>query len=59
MLERQPRLGMLLERVHDYRGALKAYERAQRSDRPEIAETARSRAQALAFGLSVAEKGQR
>lgn len=53
------KLGMLLERVHDYRGALKAYERAQRSDRPEIAEAARSRAQALAFGLSVAERGQR
>jgi len=53
------RLGMLLERQHDYRGALQAYARAQRSDRPEIAELARSRAEALAFGLSVAEKGQR
>jgi peptidoglycan hydrolase-like protein with peptidoglycan-binding domain/Flp pilus assembly protein TadD len=53
------RLGMLLERQYDYAGALSAYDRAQRSDRSEVAELARSRAQALAFGLSVAEKGQR
>ena len=52
------RLGMLLEREHDYAGALRAYDRAQRSDRSEIAELARSRAQALAFGLSLAEKDQ-
>ena len=51
------RLGMLLERHGDYHSALEAYQRAQRSRDPEIAELARSRAQALAFGLSVAEKG--
>jgi len=57
--EAAARLGMVLERQHDYRGALHAYERAQRSDRPEIAELARSRAHALALGLSVAERAQR
>ena len=57
--EAAAKLGMLLERQHDYRGALDAYARAQRSDQPEIAELARSRAQALAVGLSVAEGGQR
>jgi Flp pilus assembly protein TadD len=51
-------LGMLLERQHDYRGALAAFERAQRSDRPDITELARSRAQGLALGLSVAEEGR-
>jgi len=52
------KLGMLLERQHDYPGALEAYARAQRSDQPEIVELARSRAQALAVGLSVAERGR-
>jgi LPXTG-motif cell wall-anchored protein len=53
------KLGMLLERQHDYAAALEAYARAQRSDRPEIAELASSRAQALAFGMSMAERGHR
>jgi peptidoglycan hydrolase-like protein with peptidoglycan-binding domain len=54
--EGSAKLGMLLERQHDYRGALQAYRQAQRSDRPEVAELAQSRADALAFGLSLAEK---
>jgi peptidoglycan hydrolase-like protein with peptidoglycan-binding domain len=54
--EGSARLGMLLERQHDYRGALQAYRQAQRSDRPEVAELAQSRAYALAFGLNLAEK---
>lgn len=53
------KLGMLLERQHDYSRALQAYARAERSDQREVAELARSRAQALTFGLSLAEKGQR
>ena len=53
------RLGMLLERQHDYSGALEAYARAGTSDQREIAELARSRAQALAFGLSLSDEGQR
>ena len=52
------RLGMLLERQHDYHGALQAYARAQNSDRPDVVELARLRGDALAFGLSLAEKGQ-
>jgi peptidoglycan hydrolase-like protein with peptidoglycan-binding domain len=50
------KLGMMLERQHDYPAALEAYARAQRSDRPEVAELARLRANALALGLSVAGK---
>jgi peptidoglycan hydrolase-like protein with peptidoglycan-binding domain/tetratricopeptide (TPR) repeat protein len=53
------RLGMLLERQHDYSAAIEAYARAELSDRREIVELARSRAQALAFGLSLSEKGPR
>ena len=53
------RLGMLLERQRDYPGALEAYARAEASDRREIAELARSRSQALSFGLSLADEGQR
>ncbi len=54
--EAAARLGMLLERQHDYRAALQAYGRARRSDRPEIAELARFRAEALELGLSLAGK---
>ncbi len=53
------KLGMLLERQGDLRVALAAYQRAQQSDRPQIAEVARSRAEALALGLSLVEKGER
>ena len=49
-------LGMMLEQQRDYPAALEAYARAQRSDRPEVAELARLRANALALGLSVAGK---
>jgi peptidoglycan hydrolase-like protein with peptidoglycan-binding domain len=51
------KLGMLLERQHDYPAALQAYTRAQTSNQKDVAELAKSRAQALAFGLSLAEKG--
>jgi peptidoglycan hydrolase-like protein with peptidoglycan-binding domain/tetratricopeptide (TPR) repeat protein len=53
------KLGMLLERQRDYPAALQAYARAEGSDEWQVAELAKSRAQALAFGLSLAEKGQR
>ncbi|MGO9889107.1 MAG: peptidoglycan-binding protein [Solirubrobacteraceae bacterium] len=46
-------LGMLLERRADYHRALAAYQRAEHSDQPDVAEVARSRAQALALGLSL------
>lgn len=49
--------GMLLERRTDYHNALAAYKRAEQSAQPEIAEAARSRAQALALGLSLDPRG--
>jgi peptidoglycan hydrolase-like protein with peptidoglycan-binding domain/tetratricopeptide (TPR) repeat protein len=52
-------LGILLERRADYHRALAAYQRAEHSDQPDIAEDARARAQALAFGLSLGTGGDR
>jgi peptidoglycan hydrolase-like protein with peptidoglycan-binding domain/Flp pilus assembly protein TadD len=51
--------GMLLERRTDYHNALADYKRAEQSDRLDIAEAARSRAQALelALGLSLDPRG--
>jgi hypothetical protein len=46
-------LGILLERRADYHRALAAYQRAEHSDQSDVAEVARSRAQALALGLSL------
>ena len=46
-------LGVLLERRADYHRALAAYQRAEHSDQSDVAEVARSRAQALALGLSL------
>ena len=54
--EAAAKLGMLLERRHEYRAALQAYERARSSTRPEIAELARSRRDALQLGLTLAGK---
>jgi peptidoglycan hydrolase-like protein with peptidoglycan-binding domain/tetratricopeptide (TPR) repeat protein len=52
-------LGILLERRADYQRALAAYQRAEHSDQPDVAEVARSRAQALALGLSLDAGGGR
>ncbi len=46
-------LGILLERRADYHRALAAYQRAEHSDQSDVVEVARSRAQALALGLSL------
>ena len=52
-------LGILLERRADYHRALAAYQRAEHSDQPDVAEVARSRAEALALGLSLDPGGGR
>ena len=48
--------GMLLERTGCLPEALAEYQRAQQCDRPEVAEAARSREEALALGISLAGK---
>ena len=50
-------LGILLERRADYHRALAAYQRAEHSDQSDVAEVARSRAQAMALGLSLDPRG--